>query len=80
MITGAEAFQWAMTAEGLTPVDLIADDCRWWVNGQDMTDCAAAFGSAPLAAIERIRDKQLLAADGGPELLTVTTKELLVLD
>ncbi len=63
MITGAEAFQWAMTAEGLTPVDLIADDCRWWVNGQDMTDCAAAFGSAPLAAIERIRDKQLLAAD-----------------
>jgi hypothetical protein len=63
MIAGAEAFQAAMTAtDGKAPAGL-ADNCRWVVNGQDVAACAPAFGSAPLAAIERIRDKELLAAD-----------------
>jgi hypothetical protein len=63
MIAGAEAFQLAMTDEdGKAPADL-ADTCRWVVNGQDVTACAEAFGSDPLAAIARIRDKELLAAD-----------------
>jgi hypothetical protein len=62
MIAGAEAFQAAMTAGDRPPAG-IADACRWVVNGQDVTACAAAFGSAPLKAIAQIRDKDLLAAD-----------------
>jgi hypothetical protein len=63
MIAGAEAFQAAMTAaDGKAPAD-IADTCRWVVNGQDVAACGSAFGSAPLAAIARVRDKELLAAD-----------------
>jgi len=62
MIAGAEAFQAAMTAGDRAPAG-IADQCRWVVNGQDVTTCTAAFGSDPLAAIARIRDKELLAAD-----------------
>lgn len=61
MIAGAEAFQAAMTGDSASAG--LADDCRWFVNGQDVGACAPAFGSAPLAALERIRDKELLAAD-----------------
>ena len=63
MIAAAEAFQTAMTAPGGRPPASLADDCRWHVNGEDVSACAPAFGSAPLAAIARIRDKELLAAD-----------------
>lgn len=63
MIAGAEAFQTAMTAkDGKAPAGL-ARNCRWIVNGQEASACAPAFGSAPLAAIAGIRDKELLAAD-----------------
>ncbi len=61
MIAGAEAFQEAMTGDSAP--DGLADTCRWFVNGQDVGACASAFGSAPLAAISAIRDKELLAAD-----------------
>ncbi|MBO9516513.1 MAG: hypothetical protein J7493_00450 [Porphyrobacter sp.] len=63
MLAGAGAFRKAMTArDGKAPEGLAAN-CRWVVNGQDVSACAPAFGSAPLAAIEQIRDKKLLAAD-----------------
>ena len=61
MIAGAEAFQSAMTGDSAPSV--LADTCQWVVNGQDVGACAAAFGSAPLAALGAIRDKELLAAD-----------------
>jgi hypothetical protein len=61
MIAGAGAFQAAMTAG--SPPSALAGNCKWIVNGQDVGRCRDAFGSAPLGAIERIRDKQLLAAD-----------------
>ena len=61
MIAGAEAFQGAMTGNS-APAGL-ADSCQWLVNGQDVGACAPAFGSAPLAAIAAIRDRELLAAD-----------------
>lgn len=63
MIAGAEAFQAAMTADDGKAPPGIAGTCRWVVNGQDVSACAPAFGSAPLAAIARIRDKELLAVD-----------------
>jgi len=61
MIAGAEAFQNAMTGDA-APEEL-AEDCHWFVNGQDVGGCAAAFGSAPLAAISQIRDREVLAVD-----------------
>ena len=61
MMAGAETIQAGMTG-GRAPAAL-GDSCTWFVNGQDVGACAAAFGSEPLAAIARIRDKELLAAD-----------------
>ena len=61
MIAAAEAFQTAMTGDS-APAGL-ADSCQWIVNGQDVGGCAPAFGSAPLAAIAAIRDRELLSAD-----------------
>ena len=61
MIAGAEAFQAAMTGDR-APAEL-ADNCQWIVNGQEVGACAPAFGSASLAAIGGIRDRELLAAD-----------------
>ena len=53
-----------MAASGSLPkAAALGDSCTWFVNGQDVGACAAAFGSEPLAAIARIRDKELLAAD-----------------
>lgn len=61
MLAGVEAFQAAMTG-GRAPAGL-ADNCRWHVNGEDVGACAPAFGSAPLAAISQIRDREVLAVD-----------------
>jgi hypothetical protein len=61
MIAGAEAFAAAMTDDRAPEV--LADTCRWLVNGQDVGACAPAFGSAPLDAIAGIRDREVLAAD-----------------
>lgn len=61
MIAGVEAFQTAMTGDS-APAGLAAG-CRWFVNGEDVGACAPAFGSAPLAAISQIRDRDVLAVD-----------------
>ena len=61
MIAGAAAFQDAMTGGGAPEV--LAAGCRWSVNGQDVGACAPAFGGAALSALERVRDRELLAAD-----------------
>ena len=61
MIAGVEAFQAAMT--GYRAPAGLAGDCRWFVNGQDVGACAPAFGSAPLAAVSQIRDREVLAED-----------------
>ena len=62
MTSGAEVFQAAMTG-GVAPTGVLAGDCRWFVNGQDVGACAPQFGSPALAAISRLRDSELLAAD-----------------
>ena len=61
MIAGVEAFQTAMTGDSAP--DRLADNCRWIVNGQDVGACGPAFGSAPLAAISEVRDREVLAVD-----------------
>ena len=61
MLAGAEAFMAAIPG-GSAP-QALSDGCRWFVNGQDVSACAAAFGSPPLAAITQVRDRELLAAD-----------------
>jgi hypothetical protein len=61
MITTAEAFMAAMTGD-TAPAGL-ARNCRWFVNGQDVAACGPAFGSPPLQAIARVRDRELLAVD-----------------
>jgi hypothetical protein len=61
MIAGAEEFQAALT--GPQAPAALAENCRWVVDGQDVGACARAFGSAALATIAGVRDRELLAAD-----------------
>jgi hypothetical protein len=74
MLRAAEAFYAAMEAHGAAPADLAAG-CRWYVNGQDMGDCAAPFGGAVLAGIEQVRDREVLAVDEARGLIVYRTFE-----
>jgi hypothetical protein len=61
MTSGVERFLVGMVAKEAPTV--LADNCRWVVNGQDVAACGSAFTSAPLAAIAGIRNHEVLAAD-----------------
>ena len=63
MIAASEIFQAAMTAEDGQAPAVLTDNCRWFVNGQDLGGCAPAFGSPGLTAIGRLRDAEVLAVD-----------------
>ena len=63
MMGASETFQAAMTAEDGKAPNVLTDNCRWFVNGQDLGGCAAAFGSPGLTAIGRLRDVEVLAVD-----------------
>ena len=66
MLTGAARFYEALNAPrgiwGGAP-DIFAQDCRWFVDGQELGGCAEPFGSPALAAIAEVRDRTLLAVD-----------------
>lgn len=62
MIAGAGRMMAAVDAN-VAPEGLLAESCHWLVNGQDVGGCAPSFGSPPLARIEAVRDRQLLAVD-----------------
>ncbi len=62
MAAAAGQFMEALGSNGSAP-DIFAADCQWLVNGQNVGQCAAPFGTPVLARIERVRDRQLLAAD-----------------
>jgi hypothetical protein len=70
MIAGAGRFMAAIDAN-VAPEGLLADDCHWLVNGLDVGGCAASFGSPPLARIEAVRDRRVLAADEERGLVAV---------
>ncbi|HSG55067.1 MAG TPA: hypothetical protein VLA45_06395 [Paracoccaceae bacterium] len=70
LVAGAGRFMAAIDANSV-PVGLLADDCHWLVNGQDVGGCAGSFGSPPLARIESVRDRQVLAADEERGLVAV---------
>ncbi len=71
MVAGADAFAEAMTAKPARAPEAFAPGCRWAVSSQDVGDCAAAFGSEPLARIERVRDRSVLAVDDERGLVAV---------
>ncbi len=71
MVAGADAFAAAMSAKPARAPDALAPGCRWAVNGQDVGDCAAAFGGEALARIERVRDRSVLAVDEERGLIAV---------
>ena len=62
MMAGAGAFMAAIEANGAPP-EVAAAECRWFVNGQDVGLCTAAFGGPALARIEQVRDREVLAVD-----------------
>ena len=62
MIAGAGRMMAAVDAN-VAPEGLLADTCHWLVNGLDVGGCAPSFGSPPLARIEAVRDRQVLAVD-----------------
>ena len=68
METIADGAYAAMNSKGAAPAGIGAQ-CHWHVNGQDVGECGPAFGSPPLARIEQVRDRSLLAADEARGLL-----------
>ncbi|GAA0273816.1 hypothetical protein GCM10009127_12810 [Alteraurantiacibacter aestuarii] len=62
MLAAAPQFMHALGSNGAAP-DIFGAECHWSVNGQDVGECAAPFGSPVLARIEEVRDRQLLAVD-----------------
>lgn len=62
LIAGAGRMMAAVDANAV-PDGLLADSCHWLVNGTDVGPCAPSFGSPPLARIEAVRDRQVLAVD-----------------
>jgi hypothetical protein len=70
MVAGAGQFMAAMDANTL-PADLLGEECHWIVNGQDVGQCAAAFGGPALARLEAVRDRQVLAVDEENGLVAV---------
>lgn len=71
MTAGADAFAAAMTARPGRSPEAIGAACRWAVNGQDVGDCASAFGSEALSRIERVRDREVLAVDEERGLIAI---------
>jgi hypothetical protein len=71
MIAGAEQFAVAMTAKPGRAPQVLAAGCQWAVNGQDVGDCAAAFGGEALGRIETVRDRSVLAVDEERGLIAV---------
>jgi len=74
MQRGAETFYTAMNSHGAAPQNLAAE-CHWFVNGQDVGACAPPFSGPVLAGIERVRDRQMLAADEKRGLIVYRTFE-----
>ncbi|MCL6249695.1 hypothetical protein M3P36_01345 [Altererythrobacter sp. KTW20L] len=70
MIAGAGRFMAAIDAN-VAPEGLLDENCNWLVNGLDVGGCAGSFGSPPLARIEAVRDRQVLAADEERGLVAV---------
>jgi hypothetical protein len=61
MIAGAQAFQSALIVKKAPEV--LAENCTWAVNGQDVGACAPPFTEGAIASIGGLRDVELLAAD-----------------
>lgn len=58
----ADAVRRPMNTRGAAPTG-ISGACRWHVNGQDMGDCGSSSRGPALSAIERVRNRTLLAVD-----------------
>ncbi len=62
MLDAGSRFFAAIVSNDTAP-RIFAPACHWVVNGQDLGDCTAPFGSEGLGRIAAIRDRQLLAVD-----------------
>lgn len=62
MMAAAERAYAAINSHGAAPSGL-ASGCHWFVNGQDVGDCASAFVSEHLREVSRVRDRELIAVD-----------------
>jgi hypothetical protein len=74
MIAGAEQVYIALNSHGAAPAGHTSG-CHWFVNGQDMGDCTAAYSSPGLKEIARIRDREVIAADEARGLIVYRTFE-----
>lgn len=70
MIAAAGQFMAAMDDNSAAPT-MLGAECQWFVNGQDVGLCAAAFGGPALARLEAVRDRQVLAVDEERGLVAV---------
>jgi ketosteroid isomerase-like protein len=75
MAEAAGKFMQALGSNASTAPDVFAPDCRWLVNGQDVGLCTAAFGSPPLARIEQVREREVLAVDEDRGLIALRFHE-----
>lgn len=74
MQRGADTFYAAINAHSPSPRGL-AQQCHWFVNGQDMGACEPAFASPGLKTIAQVRDRKLLATDEARGLAVYRTFE-----
>lgn len=74
MLAGAERVYAAVNSHGPAPTGQTAG-CHWFVNGQDMGDCASPYSNPGLRSIARVRDREMLAADEAHGLIAYRTFE-----
>lgn len=74
MTLTVEAAYAAMNGHTTAPAG-IAESCRWSVNGQNLVQCGAVFGSPAFATLERVRDRELLVVDDARGLVAYRTFE-----
>jgi hypothetical protein len=74
MIAGAERVYAAIGSHGPAPAGHAAD-CHWFLNGQDMGNCAAPYSNPGLKEIARIRDREVIAVDEARGLIVYRTFE-----
>jgi len=76
MVKLAEAFYAAINASDGRALAGLAEDCRWLINGQAVGACKAPFGGGTgLAAVARVRDREVLAMDEARGLVVYRTFE-----
>ncbi len=72
MLAAVDRFYLAIAAEnGSAPADLAAD-CKWAVNGLELSACEVPFSNMLLQGLEQVRDRKVIAVDEARGLVAIS--------